>query len=107
MSDMAETTLFGVPLTKDFPFELDSAVKKETKERKAELEEFGVTVTGIHMLGEGAPPRFFIEFPKGVPSYKIRGMLESKQYDIGQQMGSKMLRFYAARRVVRGEGWEV
>lgn len=105
MSDM--TTLHGVPLTADFPFEPDKAFTKSMKDQKTELEGFGVTVTGIHLLGEGAPARFFILFPEGQPSYTIRAKIEEKQYDVGQQMGQKMLKFYAARRTKRGEGWQV
>lgn len=107
MIDMAETTIHGVPLTADFPFEPTADFKKAMKEQKSELESFGVNVTGIHLLGEGAPPRFFIIFPEGQPSYPIRANIESKLYDVGQQMGQKMLKFYASKRTKRGEGWQV
>jgi hypothetical protein len=107
MSGMAEQTLLGVPLTTDFPVPMDEDFVKDTEDQKAELEQFGLKVTGIHVLGEGATPRFFIEFPPGQPSFEIRARLEASQYDVGQQMGDKMLRFYVTRRVKRGDGWQV
>lgn len=103
---MAEQ-IAGVPLTKDFPVEIDDSIRKGIKDQKKEIESLGVNVTGVHILGEGAPPRFFIVFPPGPGSYKFRGMLESKHYDVGQQMGDKMLKFYVSRRTKKGEGWKV
>jgi len=107
MSGMAEQILLGVPLTTDFPVPIDEGFEKETAAQKDELEKFGLGVTGIHILGEGAAPRFFIEFPPGKPSFEIRARLEASQYDVGQQMGDKMLRFYATKRVKRSDGWQV
>jgi hypothetical protein len=109
MSDMNEQKLCGVPFTADFDIEPESQAKLKvlaTKEKK-EIEALGVGVTGIHVLGEGAPPRYFIQFPKGEASFTFRSKLEAKQFDVGQQMGNKILKFYASRRTKRGEGWQV
>jgi len=107
MSGMTDRKLLGLPFSGDGDAELSAEAKADAKEQKKELEGFGLKVTGIHLIGEGAPLRFFIEFPKNEPSYKIRGALTAHNYDVGQQMGEKILRFYASRRAVRGEGWQV
>jgi len=104
---MSEQKLHGVPFTTDFPVEPVGELKALIKEEKAEIEAFGIGVTGIHLLGEGAPPRYFIQFPKGAGSFTFRSKLEANDYDVGQQMGKDMLKFYASRRKKKGKGWEV
>ena len=96
-----------LPLTTDADLTVDPPLVKLVTDQKAELIALGCTPTSVHVSGGGVPPRFFITFQPGVPSFQVRGKLEEKQYDIGQQMGEKILRFYASKRVTKGEGWTV
>jgi hypothetical protein len=95
----------GLPLTTDVDLSVDAALEKLVTEQKAELLGLGCTPTSVHISGNGAPPRFFISFQPDKPSFEVRGKLEANKYDVGQQMGDKMLRFYASKRVAKGEGW--
>ena len=97
----------GLALTSDTDLTVDASLEKLVTDQKAELVELGCVPTAVHVSGGGVPPRFFISFPPGTPSFQIRGKLEDKQYDVGQQMGDKILRFYASKRVRKGDGWAV
>lgn len=105
MSDVAGQTLAGLPLTTDFPLGISEALENTAVSQRKQLEDLGLSVTGIHMSDEDAPPRFLVQFPPGKPSFQIRTMVEAKGFDIGQQMGEKMLRFYATKRVTKTNGW--
>jgi hypothetical protein len=102
---MNEQTIAGLPLTTDVDLVVDPALEKLVSEQKAELLHLGCTPTAVHVSGAGVPPRFFISFQPDKPSFEVRGRLEANKYDIGQQMGDKMLRFYASKRVAKGDGW--
>lgn len=104
MSDMAQTIL-GIPFTSDLPVSLNQISEQELKDQKEELERLGVSVTGIHVVEPMSPTRFFIRFKPGVPSFQTRTSLEKEGWDVGQQMGDKMLKFYATKRAVKGAGW--
>jgi hypothetical protein len=104
MSDMAEDEL-GVPFTCDMPMGMTDTPTKVLKEQIESLEAMGVKVTGVHIVEPGSPPRFFITFVPGVPSFKVRTSLEREGWDVGQTMGDKMLKFYAAKRAVKSDGW--
>jgi hypothetical protein len=102
---MSDQTVSGLPFTTDTDLVLDAPLRKLIEDQKAELVSLGCTPTSVHVSGSGVPPRFFISFEPGKPSFVIRSKLEEKQYDVGQQMGDKMLRFYASKRIAKGDGW--
>lgn len=102
-----EPRIAGLPLTSDAELVVDDALTTLIIEQKAEIESMGCTATGVHVSANGVPPRFFISFRAEHPSYQVRNALAEKAYDVGQQMGDKMLRFYASKRVARGKGWDV
>lgn len=102
---MSDQTIAGLPLTTDVDLVVDMSLEKLVTAQKAELLELGCTPTAVHVSGSGVPPRFFISFRPDRPSFEVRGKLEANKYDVGQQMGDKMLRFYASKRVAKGEGW--
>ena len=104
---MNEQMIAGLKLTSDEPVTIDETLTKLVAAQKLEIEELGCKPTSVHISGMGVPPRFFITFEPGKPSFEVRGKLEDKQYDVGQQMGDKMLRFYASKRVSKGTGWNV
>ena len=104
MSDMA-IDILGVPLTSDLPVKLTEARAHELKASIDELKSLGVVVTGVRIIDPDTPPRFFIAFVPGVPSFKARTAREMEGWDVGQQMGAKMLMFYAAKRAVKSNGW--
>jgi len=97
----------GLPLTTDLDILVDAALEKLVAAQKAEIEKTGCLTTSVHISGNGVPPRFFISFTPDNPSYQVRNELAAKHYDVGQQMGDKMLRFYASKRVEKGSGWNV
>jgi len=101
------TSIADLPLTSDANITVDDALIALVSAQKAEIESLGCRPTAVHVSGDGVPPRFFISFIPGTPSFEVRGKLEDKQYDVGQQMGDKMLRFYASKRVAKGTGWNV
>ena len=101
------TSIADLPLTWDVDITVDDDLITLITAQKAEIESLGCRPTAVHVSGNGAPPRFFISFIPGAPSFEVRGKLEDKQYDVGQQMGDKMLRFYASKRVAKGKGWDV
>lgn len=71
------------------------------------LTKCGVTVQEALVPSDGEPPRYKFLFPNDTPSYSVRQRIEHERFDVGQQMGSSMLTFYATRRSKRGSGWEV
>ena len=87
--------------------DLTDAVRSEIEQQSEEIESVGVGIDRIVVRAGGGPPRFFISFPPDTPSYMSRQKLELKKFDVGQQMGGKMLSFYVTRRVTKGEGWQV
>jgi hypothetical protein len=104
---MNDQTVAGLHLTTDGPVSVDDDLVKLVTAQKLEIEELGCMTTAVHISGEGVPPRFFITFAPDKPSFQVRGRLEDKQYDVGQQMGDTMLRFYVSKRVSKGTGWTV
>ena len=86
---------------------VNGPTKAALAELVEELRGTGVTVSGIYIAEQDAPPRFFIQFPPDMLSFKVRLVLEEKGWDVGQQMGNKMLKFYAAKRAVKSDGWNV
>lgn len=104
---MSDQKIAGLPLTSDTDLTVDAVLEKLVADQKAEIEGIGCRPTGVHISGNGVPPRFFITFEPGKPSFEVRGRLQEKQYDVGQQMGDRMLRFYASKRIAKGTGWDV
>lgn len=102
---MSNQTVAGLPFTTDTDLVADASLAKVIEDQKAELLALGCNPTSVHVSGSDVPPRFFITFDPGKPSFEVRGRLEEKQYDVGQQMGDKMLRFYVSKRVTKGDGW--
>lgn len=100
-------TLAGLPLVTDFPVAITEEMQKQAEGQKKEIECLGLRLVGIHIVEPASPMRFFIEFPPTKPSYEVRRKLEEAGYDVGQQMGDKILKFYATRRAQQGEGWQV
>ena len=96
-----------LPLTFDAHVIVSDALTATLRTQRAAVEKTGCKVTSFHVSGEDVPPRLFITFEPGTPSFQVRGELEKVGFDVGQQMGDKMLRFYASKRVVKGTGWEV
>jgi hypothetical protein len=104
---MDDPTIAGLPLTTDDKVEIDGSLLALVEAQKSDLIELGCTPTSVHVSAGGVPPRFFFTFPPGLLSYQIRHLLASKGFEVGQQMGDKMLRFYASKRVEQGKGWQV
>jgi hypothetical protein len=104
---MDDLTIAGLPLTTDDKVDIDGALQALVSAQKQELLDLGCTPTAVHVSAGGVPPRFFFTFPPGVLSYQVRHLLASKNFEVGQQMGDKMLRFYASKRVEQGKGWQV
>lgn len=95
----------GLPFSTDTDLVVDAPLRRLIEDQKAELESLGCIPTSVHVSGAEVPPRFFISFQPDRPSFEVRGKLEAKGYDVGQQMGDKMLRFYTSKRVTKGDGW--
>lgn len=95
----------GLPFSSDVDIEIDEPLSSLIGQQKEELLAMGCTPTAVHVSAPGVPPRFFFTFAPDKPSYQTRNLLASKQYDVGQQMGDRMLRFYASKRVSKGGGW--
>lgn len=103
---MQEQELYGVPFKSDPSEKIGDALSKMIAEQKLEIEDLGAIITGIEIRSKESPPRFFITFPFGAASFSVRGKLEARGYDVGQQMGDKILKFYATRRrLTNGAGW--
>lgn len=94
-----------VPLTIGEAIIVTPALRTRLLAEKNEIEALGVKVTAVQLDAERLPARYFIEFPSG-SSYALRTKLEDARFDVGQQMGERMLRFYATKRVIEGKGWE-
>lgn len=98
-------TLHGLSLiTPEGEKKISKQLKDTVKEQKEELEGLGLKITEVHLSGDSVPPRFFIQFPEGEQMVKYRFELENSGWDVGQQMGEKMLHFYASKRSFSG-GW--
>lgn len=88
------------------PFEVTQDIRVQLSSEGDEITGMGLRVKKIE-LREGVAPRYYVDFPKDQPQYKVRAALEAKGYEVGQKLGSKELGFYVAKRVKQGQGWEV
>ncbi len=109
-----DDTTFGVPVTFDSgdpakPFgSVDGMVDQVVDKLRgqiAELTELGVQVVKIQIMATDQPVRLFIKFPEGEPQWKVRKLLETKLYDVGQKIGNNELAFYATKRPEKTKGW--
>jgi hypothetical protein len=104
---MADESQLDVPVTGDGPAEVSGSLLALLLKEKGEVEATGTRVTGIFLqIKNGAPPRYFIEFPPETPSFIARARLEQEGFDVGQHMGDEMLRFYASRKTAPTKAWD-
>lgn len=102
-----EEQLFGVPVTRDLPYTITPSALRDATVQKAEIEDCGLTIVGIHVVAPDQPLRFFIKFDPGKPSFATRGKLEALGYSVRQKMSDRNLCFYAVKSVVETKGWDV
>jgi len=94
-------TLEGIDIEFDAPGDRDTSLLEK---QIGELKELGLAVTRIR-VPEDATPRYYVTFPP-LPMYQVRTWLEAKNWDVGQEMGEKMLQFYVTKRSQPSRGWE-
>lgn len=98
----------GLPVTDPQKRLQEDALRRTLIDEHKELASMaGFKLTRIRVPDDGGPIRYDIAFLPEVPSFKARTDLETKNWDVGQEMGDKQLSFYVTKRSQKGQGWEV
>lgn len=80
-------------------------VRGECGKDLAELREVGLDPHLVRVHAGEDPHQYYFMFPTGQPSYVYRKKLAEAGFEVRQEMGEKMLAFYACRASRKTGAW--
>lgn len=71
-----------------------------------ELRSMGIRPHLVRVHPNGDPEQYYFNFPTGEPSYLFRKKMVDGGYEVRQEMGDKMLVFYAVKPERKKASWD-